>query len=117
MPYPLCVNEESGEQCGYVFRAAFRASSFVCFVSQVCGHVPLFVLFLSSAGVFVCSFCFPTELLGSCIAVFVLAALYEGLKVLRETLMTKSLDLQRRHVTPTSTSALFTDSKGGSSVR
>ena len=45
------------------------------------------------------SFYFPA-MFGSCIAVFVLAALYEGLKVVRETLLRRSTVNVRYHTMP-----------------
>ena len=65
---------------------------------------------------------FLEELLGSCIAVFVMAMLYEGLKVLREMMLTKTLHKSRHTITPSvSTSSkediLFTDNGSPVSVQ
>ena len=64
-------------------------------------------------------FCYFLELVFSCVAIFVLAALYEGLKVLREVLKRRysyvvSVDLSETKVygTGPNQTAVITESKG-----
>ena len=64
-------------------------------------------------------FCYFLELVFSCVAIFVLAALYEGLKVLREVLKRRysyvvSVDLSetKMYGTGPNQTAVITESKG-----